>query len=146
MEEKLKRRETNQKLVALANPFVVLSSTAIATNDSVKTTDGQVDGAKIKDILNGTSAGGTLYKGCIISNQINKEKVYSTGATIVGHDFTGAEIKVIGETNRRVPQPIITSMEVNTDGANNSLKTANLKIKIFTLKQLEMFELFYLRP
>jgi hypothetical protein len=146
MEEKLKRRETNQKLVALANPFVVLSSTAIATNDSVKTTDGQVDGAKIKDILNGTSVGGTLYKGCIISNQINKEKVYSTGATIVGHDFTGAEIKVIGETNRRVPQPIITSMEVNTDGANNSLKTANLKIKIFTLKQLEMFELFYLRP
>jgi len=146
MEKKLKVREEKQKLVALANPFVILSSTAIATNDSVKTEDGKVSGAKIKDILNGTSAGGTLYKGCIISNQIDKEKIYSTGATIVGYDFTGRPIQVIGETNRRVPQPIITSLEVNTDGANNSLKTANLKIKIFTLKQLEMFELFYLRP
>ena len=149
MEEKLKRREqaANKKLVALANPFVVLSSTAIATDDSAKTENGEIDGNKIKDIINGTTTKGkTTYKGCIISNQINKEKVYSTGATIVGHDFTGAEIKVIGETNRRVPQPIITSLEINTDGANNSLKTANLKIKIFTLKQLEMFELFYLRP
>ena len=147
MEDKLKRRETNQKLVALANPFVVLSSTAIATDDSPKTEDGKVSGKKIKDILDGTATPGkTLYTGCIISNQINKEKVYSTGATIVGHDFTGKEIRVIGETNRRVPQPMITSLEVNTDGANNSLKTANVKIKIFTLKQLEMFELFYLRP
>jgi hypothetical protein len=147
MEDKLKRRETNQKLVALANPFVVLSSTAIATDDSPKTEDGKVSGKKIKNILDGTATPGkTIYTGCIISNQINKEKVYSTGATIIGHDFTGKEIRVIGETNRRVPQPMITSLEVNTDGANNSLKTANVKIKIFTLKQLEMFELFYLRP
>jgi hypothetical protein len=145
MEDKLKVREKQQKLVALANPFVVLSSTAIATNDSVKTENGEVSGEKIKNILNGKSDR-VIYKGCIISNQIDKEKVYSTGNTIVGYDFVGKPIEVIGETNRRVPQPIITSLEVNTDGANNSLKTANLKIKIFTLKQLEMFELFYLRP
>jgi hypothetical protein len=145
MEEKLKRREKNQKLVALANPFVVLSSTAIVTNDSAKTQDGTIDGNKIKDILDGKSDK-TIYTGCIISNQIDKQKVYSTGQTIVGYDFVGNPIKVLGETNRRVPQPIITSLEVNTDGANNSLKTASLKIKIFTLKQLEMFELFYLRP
>ena len=145
MEKKLKVREETQKLVALANPFVVLSSTAIATNDSVKAENGKVSGEKIKDILNGKSDK-IIYKGCIISNQIDKEKVYSTGATIIGYDFVGKPIEVIGETNRRVPQPMITSLEVNTDGANNSLKTANLKIKIFTLKQLEMFELFYLRP
>jgi hypothetical protein len=145
MEDKLKGREQNQKIVALANPFVILSSTAIATNDSVKTENGQVDGNKIKEILDGKSSK-TIYKGCIISNQIEKSKVYSTGASIIGYDFTGKPIEVLGETNRRLPQPMITSMEVNTDGANNSLKTASLKIKIFTLKQLEMFELFYLRP
>ena len=145
MEQKLKVREQNQKLVALANPFVILSSTAIVTNDSTKTEDGKVDGNKIKNILEG-KADKIIYKGCIISNQINKEKVYSTGNTLVGYDFTGRPIEVIGESNRRVPQPMITSLEVDTDGANNSLKTANLKIKVFTLKQLEMFELFFLRP
>jgi hypothetical protein len=145
MEQKFKEREKDQTTIALANPFVILSSTAIATNDSVKTENGQVDGAKIKDILDGKSSK-TIYKGCIISNQIDKSRVYSTGASIIGYDFMGKPIEVIGETNRRVPQPMIISMEVNTDGANNSLKTANLKIKIFTLKQLEMFELFYLRP
>ena len=145
MEKKLKEREKKQTTVALANPFVILSSTAIATNDSVKTEDGKVDGTKIKDILDGKSSK-TIYKGCIVSNQIETSRVYSTGASIIGYDFTGTPIQVLGEINRRVPQPIITSMEVNTDGANNSLKTANLKIKIFTLKQLEMFELFYLRP
>jgi hypothetical protein len=145
MEDKLKGREQNQKIIALANPFVILSSTAIATNDSVKTENGEVDGNKIKEILEGKSSK-TIYKGCIISNQIEKSRVYSTGASIIGYDFTGLPIEVLGETNRRLPQPMITSMEVNTDGANNSLKTASLKIKIFTLKQLEMFELFYLRP
>jgi len=69
MEDKLKGREQNQKIVALANPFVILSSTAIATNDSVKTENGQVDGNKIKEILDGKSSK-TIYKGCIISNQI----------------------------------------------------------------------------
>ena len=145
MEQKLKVREQNQKLVALANPFVILSSTAIVTNDSAKTEDGKVDGNKIKNILEGKSDK-IIYKGCIISNQINKEKVYSTGNTLVGYDFIGRPIEVIGESNRRVPQPMITSLEVDTDGANNSLKTASLKIKVFTLKQLEMFELFFLRP
>jgi hypothetical protein len=53
MEEKLKEREKKQTTVALANPFVILSSTAIATNDSVKAENGKVDGAKIKDILEG---------------------------------------------------------------------------------------------
>ena len=145
MEEKLKGREKDKTTVALANPFVILSSTAIATNDSAKAENGQVDGNKIKQILDGKSDK-IIYKGCIISNQIDVAKVYSTGATIVGYDFVGKPIEVIGEVNRRVPQPMITSLEVNTDGANNSLKTANLKIKIFTLKQLEMFELFFLRP
>jgi hypothetical protein len=37
-------------------------------------------------------------------------------------------------------------MELDTDGNNNTLKTAQLQIKVFSLKQLEMFELFFLRP
>jgi hypothetical protein len=42
--------------------------------------------------------------------------------------------------------PIIESVEIDTDGGNNTLKTAQVKIRVFTLKQLEMFELFFLRP
>jgi len=146
MVKKLKNREEDTKTLALIRPYVVLSSTAIVTNDYVKSADGKVDGAQLKKIIEGNSKK-TTYKGCILSNQTDYTKIYeSDKPTRVGIDFEGKTIEVIGETNRRVPQPLITSLEVNTDGANNSLKTANLKIKIFTLKQLEMFELFYLRP
>lgn len=146
MVKKLKNREDDTKTLSLMRPYVVLSSTAIVTNDYVKSDDGKVDGEQLKKIIEGNSQKVT-YKGCILSNQTDYTKVYESGKpTKIGIDFTGKTIEVIGEENRRVPQPMIMSLEVNTDGANNSLKTANLKIKVFTLKQLEMFELFFLRP
>lgn len=146
MVKKLKDREEDTNTLSLMRPYVVLSSTAIVTNDYVKNEEGKVDGDQLKKIIEGNSQKIT-YKGCILSNQTDYTKVYESGKpTRVGIDFTGKTIEVIGEENRRVPQPLITSLEINTDGANNSLKTANLKIKVFTLKQLEMFELFFLRP
>jgi len=142
--KKLKRREENTFKLSMVNPFVILTSPAIVTNDT-ELENGKMKGQKIKDIIEGKSSK-TTYLGCIISNETNPKKIYNTGETIVGYDFKGDPIKVIGEKNRRVSKPSIESLEVNTDGANNTLKTATLKIKVFTLKQLEMFELFFLRP
>ena len=143
--KKLKKRENNPFKLSMVNPFVILTSPAIVTN-ATDLIDGKMKGETIKSIIEGGSSSSTLYNGCIISNETNPMKIYTTGETIVGYDFNGTAIKVVGETNRRVPKPSIESLEVNTDGANNTLKTANLKIKVFTLKQLEMFELFFLRP
>jgi len=142
--KKLKKREENTLKLSMINPFVILTSPAIVTND-IELQNGKMTGQKIKDIIEGKSAKPTYY-GCIISNETNPKKIYNTEETIVGYDFGGNSIKVIGEKNRRVPKPSIESLEINTDGANNTLKTASLKIKVFSLKQLEMFELFFLRP
>lgn len=142
--DKLKKRESNPLGASFKYPFVLLSSPAIVTND-VQIENGKMSGSKIKDLFD-KKGGKVTYYGCKIKNEMNPEKLYPTGATALGYDFNGKRIEVLGEVNRRVPPPIIESLEVNTDGENNTLKTANLKIKVFTLKQLEMFELFFLRP
>jgi hypothetical protein len=123
----------------LLSPFVILSSAAIVTKD--KTTAQAV----INSIKDGSYKMGT-YKGCVVANTTDITKKYQTGNTIVGYDLDGKEIIVEGEKNRRVSVPIITKVDIDTDGGNNTLKTARLDIKIFSLKQLEMFELFFLRP
>ena len=61
-------------------------------------------------------------------------------------DFDGKQIVVDGETGAKRPTPIITSISIDTDGDNNALKTAQINLTIFTLNQLEMFELFFCRP
>ena len=142
--EKLKKRESNPLGASFQYPFVVLSSPAIVTND-VDIINGKMSGNKIKDLFNKKGSKKTYY-GCKIKNEVKPENLYPLGATALGYDFEGTRIEVVGETNRRVPPPIIESVEINTDGENNTLKTADLKIKVFTLKQLEMFELFFLRP
>ena len=139
--DKLKKRESNPLGASFKYPFVVLSSPAIVTND-VQIENGKMSGSKIKDLFD-KKGGKVTYYGCKIKNEMNPEKLYPIGATALGEDFNKKRIEVLGEVNRRVPPPIIESLEVNTDGENNTLKTANLKIKVFTLKQLEMFELFF---
>lgn len=122
----------------LISPFVILSSAAVVTKK---------DNAQdvINSIKDGSYKSGT-YKGCVVANTTDFIKKYQTGNTIVGYDLDGREIIVEGEKNRRVSVPIITKVDIDTDGGNNTLKTAKLDIKVFTLKQLEMFELFFLRP
>ena len=128
------------------SPFAILSTGAmvVKTSGEIKT--------RIKSIKDLIKSPGALdnhtdaYYGCVISNSTEQKNQYQTGATIAGYDLNGKPIYVEGETNRRVSTPIIESIEIDTDGGNNTLKTAQVKIKVFTLKQLEMFELFFLRP
>ena len=133
----LKDRETKSPNIHTLKPFVILSSAAVVSKGG--TTE------SIKGMIGSGAITGT-YKGCVIANTLDTSKLYQTGNTIVGYDLDGKEIVVEGETNRRVSVPIITKVDIDTDGGNNTLKTAKIDIKVFTLKQLEMFELFFLRP
>jgi len=138
--KKLEERESNRNYISTLSPFVMMSSGAIILKG--KTPD------EIKKLFETQDYGSdaTTYHGCVITNTTDVSKLYQTGKTIVGYDLNGKEIVVEGETNRRVSTPIIESIEIDTDGGNNTLKTAQVKVKVFTLKQLEMFELFFLRP
>jgi hypothetical protein len=138
--KKLKEREADRNYITTLSPFVMMSSGAIILKG--KTPD------EIKKLFETQDYGSdtTTYHGCVITNTTDVSKLYQTGKTIVGYDLNGKEIVVEGETNRRVSTPIIESIEIDTDGGNNTLKTAQVKVKVFTLKQLEMFELFFLRP
>lgn len=137
--DRLEEREKNKEALNTLMPFVVLSSAAVVTK-SPKTTK------ELQSIYASKSYDAFSYKGCVIANSTDILKNYQLGKTIVGYDLDGKPIEVDGETNRRVSMPIIESVEIDTDGGNNTLKTAQVKIRVFTLKQLEMFELFFLRP
>jgi hypothetical protein len=119
-------------------PFVMLTSAAVVTKQ--KQTQEQLRESFVNKNYNGE------YYGCVLANTTDVSRLYQIGESIIGYDLKGKPIKVIGETNRKVSVPLITSLEIDTDGNNNTLKTATLQIKVFTLKQLEMFELFFLRP
>jgi len=139
----LKDREANRIDLSLMQPWCILTSGAKVIKDTLP------DGAdaiatKFKDLVTNGSAGG--YSGCIIKNNIDSQLNYSLNETIVGIDFDGKLIKVPGETNRRISTPIIESVDIDTDGANNTLKTARINVRCFSLKQLEMFEMFFMKP
>ncbi|MFM2394266.1 MAG: hypothetical protein RLZZ546_2248, partial [Bacteroidota bacterium] len=137
--KKLEEREKNKEALNTLMPFVVLSSAAVVTK-APKTTK------ELQSLYASKSYDAFSYKGCVIANSTDILKNYQLGKTVVGYDLDGKPIEVEGESNRRVSMPIIESVEIDTDGGNNTLKTAQVKIRVFTLKQLEMFELFFLRP
>ena len=138
--KKLEEREADRNYITTLSPFAMMSSGAVVLKGKTS--------ADIKKLFETQDYGmdSTTYYGCTITNTTDVSKLYQTGKTIVGYDLNGKEIVVEGETNRRVSTPIIESIEIDTDGGNNTLKTAQVKVKVFTLKQLEMFELFFLRP
>lgn len=137
--DKLKEREADRNYITKLSPFAMMSTAAVVLKGK-KTTE------EIKQFYEKQDYGSDAYYGCVITNTTDISKLYQTGKTIVGYDLNGKVIEVDGETNRRVSTPIIQSIEIDTDGGNNTLKTAQVKVKVFTLKQLEMFELFFLRP
>ena len=130
------REKNTNNINTTLSPFAMLSSAAIVAKGGE---------ANIKNMIASDNITG-MYHGCVISNTMDIKKLYQTGNTIVGYDLNGKEIVVEGETNRRVSVPMITKVSIDTDGGNNTLKTAKVDIKVFTLKQMEMFELFFLRP
>jgi hypothetical protein len=134
---KLENREKPSYETYRLSPFVIISSGAIVTNDTSK---------PINEIIKNGPSGGKTFKGCVISNQSEFSKLYQTSNTTLGYDLDGNSITIEGEVGRKISTPIIQSVEIDTDGGNNTLKTAQIKIKCFSLKQLEMFDLFFLRP
>lgn len=137
IETKLKNREIDSYTTHRLSPFVIMTSGAIVTNDTTK---------GINEIIKNGPSGGKTFKGCVISNQSEFSKLYQTSKTILGYDLDGNPITIEREAGRKISTPIIQSVEIDTDGGNNTLKTAQIKIKCFSLKQLEMFDLFFLRP
>ena len=133
IKEKLKKREDEeykQRISTTYSPFAILSSAAVV----LKAKEASV----VKNIIKSESwpKESQSYYGCVISNSTEQKNQYQTGATIAGYDLNGKPIYVEEETNRRFSLPIITDIEIDTDGNNNTLKTANVNIKVFTLKQL----------
>jgi hypothetical protein len=139
----LKDREENKIDGMLMQPWMILTSGAKVIKDTMPdNADAIAD--KFKSLVEGGSSNG--YSGCIIKNNIDSQLNYSLNETIVGIDFDGKLIKVPGETNRRISTPLIESVDIDTDGANNTLKTARINVRCFSLKQLEMFEMFFMKP
>ena len=133
-------RKNNKEQLNLLSPFVILSSPAVVTNQPNNSDD-------IVKMYSSGKYPASAYKGCVISNFTNDiDRTYEKSFSTIGRDLDGKSIVVEGEKNRRVSPPIILSLEIDSLNGNNTLKTANLEIKVFTLKQLEMFELFFLRP
>ena len=137
----LEGRENNSKVSNTKMPFVIMTSGAkvIKSGGPANTKQEALD--RTKEIIKNNT--GVEYKGCIISNQINPALNYSLGETLVGFDFTGKAITAVGEYSRKISMPIIESVDINTDGTNNTLLTANVNVRCFSLKQFEMFELFF---
>ena len=140
IKSKFDYRKNNKEQLNLLSPFVILSSPAIVTNQPNNSDD-------IAKMYSSGNYPASAYKGCVISNSTNdSDRTYEKSFSTIGKDLDGNTISVPGEKNRRVSPPIILSLEIDSLNGNNTLKTANLEIKVFTLKQLEMFELFFLRP
>lgn len=137
----LEERENNPKKANTKMPFVIMTSGAkvIKSGGPANTKAETIE--RIKEIIQNNT--GVEYKGCIISNQINPSLNYSLGQTLVGFDFTGKPITAVGEFGRKISMPIIESVNIKTDGVGNALLTADVNVRCFSLKQFEMFELFF---
>lgn len=135
VQQKLKEREdTKIAQVNRYTPFIWLSSGAIVCKGN----------SPSKPLQNNLS--NAQYRGCVLSNQLDIGSKYPINESILGWDLNGKVIKVEGESGLKISPPTIESMEIDTDGENNTLKIAKININIFSLKQLEMFELFFLKP
>jgi len=145
MKDVLEEREKNPNDTALKMPWIILTSGAKVIKGDGGNQDASKRVEKLKDLIK-NNEGPEVYCGCIIKNNIDVPLNYQTGETVVGVDFFGRQIKVKGESNRRISTPIIESVEIDTDGANNTLKTARVTVRCFSLKQFEMFELFFCKP
>jgi hypothetical protein len=137
IKRKLEKREQFSYENFRLSPFVILTSGAVVLKAR--------EGMNIPNIIKTKQYDGA-FKGCVISNQSEFSKLYQTSNTILGYDLDGNPIGIGGESGRKISTPIIQSVEIDTDGGNNTLKEAHVKVKCFSLKQLEMFDLFFLRP
>jgi hypothetical protein len=141
--EELESREKNPNKSNTKMPFVIMSSGAkILKNTGQKTRQAVLE--MVGQALTGT--GSVEYQGCILSNHIDSNINYSNNSTIIGYDFTGKLVTAVGETGRKISPPIIESVDIETSGNSNALKEVKVNVRCFSLKQFEMFELFFAKP
>ena len=127
----------------LKRPWIVLTSGAKVTKQPMKGLDAEARAKKLEELYTQKASDSKDYLGCIIRNDLDKDAKYQKEESYIGVDFAGKKIKVIGESNRRISTPIIESVEIDTDGANNTLKIARVNVRCFSLKQFEMFNCFF---
>lgn len=131
--DKIDNKSNNRIQLNKLTPFIWMTSGAVVASGKMSgTVDSSISSAK--------------YNGCVISNHTSIGMNYSLNDTMLGYDLNGKLIKVPGEKGRKISPPVIESMEIDTDGENNTLKVAKINVVLFSLKQLEMFELFFLKP
>ena len=139
----LEGREKNPNMSNTKMPFVIMTSAA----KIVKHTTQQTREAVLNSVKEVVQGGGVVeHLGCIISNHIDTNINYSNANPYVGYDFNGKLITVNGEVGRKISPPIIESVDINTNGVGNTLKEATVRVRCFSLKQYEMFELFFCKP
>ena len=113
IKEEIKKKLTERESYSLNNhklsPFVILSSGAVVTNSS----------SNVLSAIKSGAYGASAYYGCVISNQTSLNLMYQTADTILGFDLNGKQIKIEGESGRKISTPIIESVEIDTDGGNN---------------------------
>lgn len=143
--EVLEDRENSTIDTNLKMPWIILTSGAKVLKTTVPSNSTNASN-DYESLIADESISTKQYSGCIIKNNIDVASNYQLNKTIVGYDFNGKPIEVDGEENMRISTPIIESVEINTDGANNTLKEAKINIRCFSLKQYEMFELFFCKP
>jgi hypothetical protein len=141
--EELENREKNPNKSNTKMPFVIMSSAAKIVKHTTQQTREEVLNS-VKEVVEGK--GVVEHLGCIISNHIDPNINYSHANPYVGYDFNGKLVTVNGESNRKISPPIIESVDIDTNGVGNTLKEARVRVRCFSLKQYEMFELFFCKP
>jgi hypothetical protein len=114
----------------LKTPWVILTSGAkVVQISGLKELSAEKRIAKLRELYSTKSSNQDAYLGCIIQNNLNIDSKYQTEESYIGFDFSGKKVKVEGERNRRISTPIIENVEIDTDGANNTLKTARVTVR-----------------
>jgi len=139
----LENREKNPNMSNTKMPFVIMSSAAKIVKHTAQQTREEVL-SSMQEVVEGK--GVVEHLGCIISNHIDPNINYSHANPYVGYDFNGKLITVNGEAGRKISPPIIESVDIDTNGVGNTLKEARIRVRCFSLKQYEMFELFFCKP
>jgi hypothetical protein len=141
-----KQREANRNKSNTKMPFVIMSSAAKIVQSEPKATKKEILD-QVADILKPTNQSKykPKYKGCIITNHIDPKINYNVGKTIVGYDFTGKPIECESESGRKISPVIIESVDIKVDGSAAFSKMATVRMRCFSLAQLELIEQFFLQ-
>jgi hypothetical protein len=143
MVEIFRQRQSDRNKMNSKMPFIIISSAAKIVQSEPKATKKEILD-QVSNILKNPNIK-PKYKGCIITNHINPTINYNVGKTIVGYDFTGKPIECENETGRKISPVIIEGVDIKVEGTAAFSKMATVKMRCFSLQQLELVEQFFLQ-